>query len=578
MQLISLKANKASFRPVIFKNKSGLNLIVAEQNTAQENYKVNSFNGVGKSLLLAIIHFCFGSSKKESFKKHLPDWEFQLEFQIGSEKFTSVRSTSKQNVIILNGEELKTTAFNEQLGKLLFDIPDRLSSLSFRSLLPFFYRPRRGSFLDFKNPNNLRVDYQILLANSFLLGLDVFLVKEKQELKAEKDRIKDLLGQLNSDPVLKEFFIGERDSELAIQDLVEKIEKLDKDLSTFNVADDYYEIKKEADESKRAITALQNEITLLQNQIINIQKSLETTPDLSKDKILKIYKEASISFNDSLHKTLDELNTFYYQITKNRTKRLSNQKQDIMRALESKNEELTKTHKIFDSKLQYLNSHQALDVFVQLTNKLSDLKSEKNQLENYQKLLKEYHTTKLTIDKKFLEATSNTEIYLNDIRDFIKGISDFFRALAKNFYPNSVAGITVSNNENENSIRFNLDARIESDSSDGISNVKIFCYDLTTLLLGQNHSMDSLFHDSRLLDGIDPRQIATLFRVCNQHITANGKQYIITLNQNHIDELKEQMSDEEFKNIILSNICHTIGDDKPENKLLGIQVDMKYDE
>src|SRR5690606_9011257 len=206
-----------------------------------------------------------------------------------------------------------------------------------------------------------------------------------------------------------------------------------------------------------------------ENQISNIQSSLETTPDISKERIIKIYEESSVNFSSELKKSLEDLNNFYSQIAKNRIKRLSGQKQEIIREVEQKKELLKKSHKQFDEKLQYLNVHQALDVFVQLTNKLSALKAEKEQIENYQKLLKEYHSTKLTIDKKFLEATANTEIYLNDVKDFVKGISDFFRALAKSFYPNSVAGLSLSNNENENSIRFNFDAKIESDSSDGIS-------------------------------------------------------------------------------------------------------------
>lgn len=577
MQLISLKSNQTSFRPVLFKNKVGLNIIVAEQNIEEADYKKNSFNGVGKSLLMAIIQFCLGSSKKDSFKNNLSGWEFILDFEINGNRYESCRSADKQNIIRLNGENLKLSNFNQKLGELLFDIPENTSSLSFRALFPFFYRPRRGSFLDFKNPNTLKVDYQILLANSFLLGLDIFLVKEKQELKAEKDRIKDLLGQLNSDPVLKDFFLGERDSELATQDLAERISGLESDLLSFTIAEDYYDIKKDADELKRSISKLQNEIFLLENQISNIQSSLKTTPDISKEKIIKIYEESSVNFSSELKKSLEDLNNFYSQIAKNRIKRLSGQKQEIIREVEQKKELLKKSHKQFDEKLQYLNVHQALDVFVQLTNKLSALKAEKEQIENYQKLLKEYHSTKLTIDKKFLEATANTEIYLNDVKDFVKGISDFFRALAKSFYPNSVAGLSLSNNENENSIRFNFDAKIESDSSDGISNVKIFCYDLTILLLGQNHSMSSIFHDSRLLDGIDPRQIATLFKIANEYITANNKQYIITMNQNHIDELRVQLSDNEFDTIVSPNICHIIGDDKPENKLLGIQVDMKYE-
>ncbi|AZA78711.1 DUF2326 domain-containing protein [Chryseobacterium sp. G0186] len=576
MRLISVKANQQSFRPVEFKNRNGLNLIVAQQSEGQ-NSNENSFNGVGKSLLMAIIQFCLGSSTKKSFKKNLPGWEFFLEFEIDDKIYISSRTTLNQTSIKLNDESLKIKDFTNKLQELLFDIPQDQKSLSFRALLPFFYRPRRGSFLNYKNPNTLKSDYQILLTNTFLLGIDTLLVKEKYDLKSDKDRIKELLSQLNSDPLLKDFFIGERDSSLSIQDLSDKIDSLEIDLKKFSIAEDYYDIKKSADNIRRSTVKLQNEISLLENQKLNIQKSLESSPDISKEKIIKIYEESKISFSNELKKTLDELDNFYIQITKNRIKRLSNQKQDLIREIENKDSELKKLHIEFDKNLQYLNTHQALDVFINLTNKLSDLKSEKNQIENYQKLLKEYHSAKLDIDKKFIEATANTENYLNDVNDFIKGISDFFRALAKSFYPKALAGLSINNNEGENSIRFNLEARIESDSSDGISNVKIFCYDLTILLLGQNHNMNSIFHDSRILDGIDPRQISILFKVANQYITENNKQYIITMNQNHLDELAGQMSKEEYENIIEANICHIIGDDDPKNKLLGIQIDMEYE-
>ena len=68
MQLISLTSNKETFRPIHFKNEIGLNFIVATQKNPEISDKGNTTNGVGKSLIVAIIHFCLASSKKESFK------------------------------------------------------------------------------------------------------------------------------------------------------------------------------------------------------------------------------------------------------------------------------------------------------------------------------------------------------------------------------------------------------------------------------------------------------------------------------------------------------------------------------
>lgn len=118
--------------------------------------------------------------------------------------------------------------------------------------------------------------------------------------------------------------------------------------------------------------------------------------------------------------------------------------------------------------------------------------------------------------------------------------------------------------------------KIKFDGSDGIGNIKLFCYDLTILLKGFGHKVNFLFHDSRLLSDTDPRQLAELFKILNDYIKISGKQYVLTLNQNQIDEVKKYLTAHEFETIIDQNICLELKDELPEEKLLGIQVDMDY--
>ena len=63
MQLKKLYANKSSFRTVEF-NETGLSFIVAKQKNPDNKNNGKTYNGVGKSLLVKIIHFCMGSKKK----------------------------------------------------------------------------------------------------------------------------------------------------------------------------------------------------------------------------------------------------------------------------------------------------------------------------------------------------------------------------------------------------------------------------------------------------------------------------------------------------------------------------------
>lgn len=93
MQLISLEANKPSFNKVCF-NPNGLTLIIGKSTSTD---KSNTYNGVGKSLLLQIVNFCLGANKIPAFEQYLPEWEFTLSFKVGDKPYTANRSTLKQN-------------------------------------------------------------------------------------------------------------------------------------------------------------------------------------------------------------------------------------------------------------------------------------------------------------------------------------------------------------------------------------------------------------------------------------------------------------------------------------------------
>ena len=226
MQLIRVYSNKESFQTVKF-NENGLNFIVARQKELGASEKGKTYNGVGKSLLVRIIHFCMGAKVKgyKSFCDNLPGWEFYVDFSIGNKTYTAKRSTDNPQRIVLDGEELTLNKFNEKMESLCFNIPQDMAYLSFRSLLPFFIRPRKDSYVTYDKPGNVGSQYQTVLYNSFLLGLDVFLAQKKASIKKERDRIKELESNFKNDTLLRDFFTGDKDVMLTLVDLEERIKK-----------------------------------------------------------------------------------------------------------------------------------------------------------------------------------------------------------------------------------------------------------------------------------------------------------------------------------------------------------------
>jgi len=582
MKLVNLTANKDSFRTVNF-NPNGISLIVAKHSNTTNPSNKDTYNGLGKSLVIHIIHFCLGGKSKnfESFEKKLPEWQFTLKFEIDNIMYVASRNTSNIDKIILSyedkEEEFTINKLTNKLEKLLFKIPNDKKFLTFRSLLPFFIRPKKESYVSYDRPAKVGSDYQKMIYNAFLLGLDVSLAEEKYITRKEQDRLEKLQKNIENDTLLKDFFSKDKDVTLRLKDLEDEIEKLEQDISEYEVAEDYYDIKNEADNIKKDIESKNNIITLLENQVSNIEKSLKISPDLEKENIEKIYNETEIYFSEILSKKLSELEDFYTKLTENRLLRLSSQKQIILKKLEENSQQFELLKNNFDEKMKYLGAHRAFDVILKVKDRLSALEREKEKLEDYDKLIENYHNKLLEIKQNFITSTQKAEEYRKEISVYFKSKQDFFRYLAKRFYPKSAAGITFDINDGENQLRYDIQAKIESDGSDGINNVKIFCYDTTLLFQGENHNMNFIFHDSRLYDGIDEIQKTEMFKIIYELFDNSNYQYIASINENQLNEIESLLSEDEFKRIFIDNTILSLTDENDSQKLLGIKVDINYD-
>jgi uncharacterized protein YydD (DUF2326 family) len=573
MRLISLAASEPTFKTIFF-NKTGASFILAKQDNPEQSDKSKTYNGVGKSLLVSLIDFCLGtktgSKITKSLQLTLPDWHFILDVEIGNRSYTIVRHTNIPKYIDLNDEELTLNDFCSKLEKLCFDIPPKFQYLSFRSLLPFFIRPSKQSYISYDDPTKAGTPYQKQLYNAFLLGLDVTFSQTKMLLKKQIDDTEKLYKNIKNDPILKQFFEGYKDSSLALADLNEKIETLELDLQKFEVADDYYQIKQEADAVKNNLDKTQNKIKLRSINIDSINQSLKISSDVNRNDIQKIYDESKLVFHSDVEKKLIDLEKFYQDLTINRTKRLQSQKHEIISELKELEAQFTNLKEELDSHMKFLNAHQALDVFTKMSSRLAEFQQNREKLQGYEKLQHDYEQKKTSLKKEMILQSEETSTYLDQVKNDINEIMEDFRVLVKRFYPNALAGITVRNNDNKNQIRYDIEAKIQSDSSDGINSVKLFCYDLTLLTHGSNHFMDFMFHDSRLFSDIDEVHCNVLFEIVKTKFT--DKQYIASINQNQLNALSPDM--QKFVN---DHLVRELTDDSDGGKLLGITVELEYD-
>jgi len=279
MRLIRLTANRASFHPVEF-NKSGLSLVLGKQKTKTQGEDGKTYNGVGKSLLITLIHFCLGSNKNKELERAIPDWEFTLEFEIDDETFISRRNTSLQNKIYINEQEMGVKKLGELFLSKLFYIDEGTQGLTFRPLIHRFIRPRKACYVTFDAPDPREKPYEQLLRNSHLLGINTSLIQKKRDLVLSREKISEFRKNLEEDTIFNEFFTGHADADIELKDLDEKIDKVTKDIEAFRVADNYSEIQQNADNIEAELLQRRNRVVVIDNAIKNIEKSLAQKTDI----------------------------------------------------------------------------------------------------------------------------------------------------------------------------------------------------------------------------------------------------------------------------------------------------------
>lgn len=577
MRLIELRANQESFHTITF-NRTGVSIIRAVKKNED---KRSTYNSTGKSLTIYLIHFCLGASESNELKEKLPEWEFYLDIEIENVSYTITRNTWDQKVIKLNEDEYKLGEFTDLLqSKVFSDIPEKFKYLSFRSLIPRFIRPQKASYDSYNSYLKEEKEYQEILNNSFLLGLDIEKINRKRELKENLDNIRDNKSNIEKDPILKEFFAADSDNkriDIEILSLEKKVKLLSINISNFKVAEDYDSIKKDADEISTQLAHLKNKRTLIANSISNIKRSSEIKSDVKATDIKNLFEEANVLLSDSVKKRFDDVETFNMKLLSNRKARLAEERLKFERQLAATEDRIKLLGQQEDEKLQLLKSTGSLDEYAKLNEQLSHEKVKLEKLKSYRDLINQYKSKIDEIKEDFARENKETNEYLRNNEELKNRNIQVFSSFAEQFYNNKPGGIIIDNNEGENQNRFKIEATIDSDSGDGVNNVKIFCFDWTLLKNQNNHNVKFIFHDSRLISEIDPRQIATMFRIANFNTREYGFQYIISANQKELDAIKGEFEEVEYQKYIEENVIAELTDESNESKLLGIAIPLNYE-
>ena len=578
----SITANQPSFRRVAF--TPGLNVILADR--TEESSRKDSRNGLGKSTLIEIIHFCLGSRVVRGRGLAIPalqDWAFTMEMSLGGERITVARAVASANTVVVTGlsdewPDLPSSDLMEQrsftqvqwrtfLGKVLFSLPSAAApkyNPSFRSLISYFVRRGHDAFGDpFTHSRHQQVwDKQLHVA--LLLGLEW---RHAAQWQAIKDRDKDLkslrnLVDRNAVPHLGGS-VGELEAERVT--LAQEIEDRSRALETFRVHPEYESIRDEANQLTEELHREANDNLVASRRLGLYRQAIESEEPPSADSIEDVYEEMGVVFSEQVRRSLVEAREFYGLVVRDRrrflrkeTSRLENQIAETERRIR----ELTESRARL---LEILTTHGALEEMVKLqerhVTRCQELERVKEQIDRRRQM--ESDERRVARDKAELaelaarDHKERRDIWNTPVRLFNLNSQALYRA------PGHLVIDTT-----DSGLKFNIE--ISKSGSHGIGKMKMFCFDLALLAFSAGHRLqiDFLVHDSEMYDGVDSRQRAAAIQRAREVADATRTQYICALNSDMVpyEDFREGFEFDEYVRLRLT-------DGDPAGTLLGIVFD-----
>lgn len=542
-----LSANHNSFKTIEF--QAGFNVVWADR--TKESTKRDSRNGLGKSTLIEIIHFCLGAKTtkgKGLLVEALQGWEFTLDMELEGKPISVRRCVDDPNSFFVEGDtahwpvkpKKKNGEFayglkewNGLLGSLFYGLPtegDAKYKPTFRSLISYSIRRGKDAFTTPFEHHRKQVEWDKQINNAFLLGLAW---DDASELQLLKDRKKGLDGLMKAAKTgVVKGFIGSLGELEARRVRLQKKADLDAaNLASFKVHPQYAEIRTEANQFTDEIHEAANKNSMDQRMLSLYEKSLAEENVPVPNAIEKLYADAGVSLPGVTLRRIEVVQAFHHDIIQNRRGYLSSEVSRLKREVQAREQTIRVKSDMRASVMAVLQSHGALEEYTLLQKRYLEMVNELNSISMTIDNLKSCETglSQLKIDHEVLQQKARGDY--EERHEIWEKAIELFNNYSERLY--NVPGRLVID---VSPTGFRFDVEIERSGSTGISNMKVFCYDMTLAAMWASKmpAPKLLLHDSVIFDGVDERQRALALEIAAKESNAHGFQYICTLNSDDV--------------------------------------------
>lgn len=536
----------------------GLNLIVDETPAGNEE----TGNNVGKTTVLRLIDFCFGSDGSkiysategtkvvnEEVKNFLINTEVTItlcltdEFTADARNVTVRRNflSGKRCVLEIDGQKIDKKTFDTELQKAIWNI--ETSKPSFRQIISHNFRydeERLTQTLRTLNRYTKDVEYETLHLYMFGCNFD------------DGDRRQELNKKLNTDYKYKRR-LEKTASKSALRSklaIVEgEIDELNKKKEELHLNPDFEndlvqlnEVKGNLSELAVKQTSLQLRYTLIEEAVedLNAQKS-----DIDTEQLELIYRQASAMIGQLQH-TFEELVSYHNEMLARKAAFVSAELPQIRESISACNKEIANLRvkeRMLAERLQQSASVEALD---ELVAQLNLKHQEKGSLEQRIAQIDEVERT-ISLNEDILKDIDNG-LFSQSKQDLIQKQLDkfnqYYSSVSKRLYDESYAieFSLVKNKEGKSCYKFTPFAT--DNFSTGKKQGEITCFDMAYIMFADDEQIPCLhfiLNDRKEL--VHDNQLLQIGALANEHLEI---QYVASILR---DKLPNELNQEQ--NIVL---------------------------
>jgi uncharacterized protein YydD (DUF2326 family) len=258
-------------------------------------------------------------------------------------------------------------------------------------------------------------------------------------------------------------------------------------------------------------------------------------------------------------------------------KRLKVEIEDLKIEIEKLKIEMSFFSKNRDGILKDLDNKGALEERDSLKDRIKTLEAEKKDLEKYEHILNDFKKEKSELDVENAKINQESISYLEKKHDKLVKIESIFKGLVKRFYDTQGRLFKIEEAPTAKYL-FNINLHIPKEGSQGVGEVKIFCYDVLLYLLNKD-LLNFLAHDGYIFSEMDKRQQSTIFKIILELIQEDSNfQYFLNIGDSTLNEILDSNNDiniltEEEKKIIEDSKILELYDREEKDYLFGESFD-----